>query len=184
MPPLLQTTQLPPGWVLNLQYLSFPELTSVQEFLFTVIGLAMNMRTRRTTNGLFGDNEVLTIVPSVTIKSVAIAATSTGPDLTTLLVYCFDAAWNIVELTGTLTGGRFTWTSNVKGEVTVTANSKLAVTRTKDGVSLLFVDTSGFIHYWARNNAGVWGPCESQLLCLISPYECLFPMVTCVQRPT
>lgn len=135
----------------------------MQEFIFTVIGNAMNMRTRLALANPFGANQALTLVPAVVANPAAIAATSTGQDLKVLLVYCLNAAWNIVELVGTLNGATYEWVSNVRDTV-VRPNSKLAVTRTADGIALVYVGQDGFIRFRTKTTAGgAWGPGESQL---------------------
>lgn len=83
--------------------LNFHNLTSIQEFLFTVIRYGMNMRARsKTAPGNFGLNQVLTVNLAVEISSPEIAATSISDTLEILLVYCWNKESQIVEIISTL----------------------------------------------------------------------------------
>lgn len=123
----------------------------MQEFIFSIHEGKLRRRSKTRIGG-FTENQNLTINGTVNISSLFIAASLSGQDNSTIYVYCWNDDHKLVEVAGS---GNV-WTAKPVTNIVAKHSKKLAVTRTKDGLSLVFMNVHDKINFVSRNAAGVW----------------------------
>lgn len=144
--------------LLNPRSLSYHLLTTMQEYVFSVIGGRLNKRTRTDPYATWSKND--RISETRFGRNLELVATSIAQ---TLLVYGWDEDGNFVEFACNVADADKPWGLGVTvpdmpvRDVGGDGNGNMGVTRTGNGICLLYPGAKQQIWWRHRDSQGKWG---------------------------